>query len=225
MNRNAQAVVLAALGALTLRIGVTDEHTRYVNEAMRWPLVVSGVLMLLLALGRVLDRADDGERATPAVWVLLLPVVVGLAVQPAALGAYVADRRVNDVSAQQYDEPAVAPLPRDRTTDIGVAEFVSLAAGYGETLAGSEVRLVGFVTHDGGSWFLNRLTIRCCAADASAFRVRIDADEVPGDVPAERTWVRVVGRWVEGTGVDGADLPALKASSVERVPAPRQQYE
>ncbi|MEV5003230.1 TIGR03943 family putative permease subunit [Nocardioides sp. LML1-1-1.1] len=225
MNRNAQAVVLAALGALTLRVSVTDEHTRYVNAAMKWPLVVSGVLMLLLALSRVLRREDGGEPTTPAVWVLLLPVVVGLAVQPAALGAYVADRRVNDVSAQQYDEPAVDPLPRDRTTDVGLAEFVSLAAGYGEALAGREVRLVGFVTHADGAWFVNRLTISCCAADASAFRVRIDAGDVRVDVPAEKTWVRVVGRWAEGTGVEGVDLPALRASAVEEVPAPRQPYE
>lgn len=231
MNRNAQAVVLTALGAVALRVGATDEHAQYVNSWMQWPLIVSGALMVLLAFTRVFERpgaggdehADGGHRATPAVWALLLPVTVAFVVQPPALGAYVADRRVNEVGASSYEEAAVAPFPEGQTNDVLVSEFVTLAATYGEVLEGNEFRLVGFVTRDDDEWFVTRLSISCCAADAAAFRVQVQGAESP----AEEQWVEVVGRWVSGTGdgVDPAEAPAVEASSVTPVDAPKRQYE
>ncbi len=50
MNRTAQALVLTAIGGVSLRIGITSEYANYVNEWMRWPLVVSGVLLIGLAI-------------------------------------------------------------------------------------------------------------------------------------------------------------------------------
>lgn len=238
MNRNAQAVVLTALGAVALRVGATEEHAQYVNSWMQWPLVVSGALMVLLAFTRVFERpgagddehGDDqhgdgrhGDRATPAVWALLLPVTVAFVVQPPALGAYVADRRVNEVGASSYEEAAVAPFPEGRTNDVLVSEFVTLAATYGEVLEGNEFRLVGFVTRDDEEWFVTRLSISCCAADAAAFRVQVQGVESP----AEEQWVEVVGTWVSGTGdgVDPAEAPAVEARSVSPVDAPKRQYQ
>lgn len=224
VNRNAQAVVLTALGAVALRVGATDEHARYVNAWMQWPLVVSGALLVLLAFTRVFERYDSGEeRATMALWALLLPVVVAFVVQPPALGAYVADRRVNEVGETAYEEAAVAPFSEGRTNDVLVSEFVTLAATYGEVLEGPEFRLVGFVTRDGGEWFVTRLAINCCAADVAAFRVRVAGVESP----AEEQWVEVVGTWVSGTGdgVDPAEAPAVDARSVVAVDTPKRQYE
>lgn len=234
MNRNAQAVVLTALGAVALRVGVTDEHTQYVNSWMQWPLIVSGALMVALAFTRVFERTehagehsgehgDGGHRATPAVWALLLPVVVAFVVQPPALGSYVADRRVNEVGSASYDEAAVALFSSGEVNDVTVSEFVALASTYGEVLEGNEFRLVGFVTSDDGEWFVTRLSISCCAADAAAFRVRVDGEGAPPD----EQWVEVVGTWISGTGegVDPSSAPALAASSVEVVAAPKRQYE
>jgi uncharacterized repeat protein (TIGR03943 family) len=101
-----------------------------------------------------------------------------------------------------------------------VAEFVALAASYPEILADHDVRLTGFVTRDGDDWFVTRLTMRCCAADASAYRVRVDGMAAP----PEEQWVQVTGSWVPGTGADGG-TPALVASEVQEVAEPRQPYE
>lgn len=227
MNRNAQAVVLMALGAVALRVGITDEWTKYVNEWMKWPLVVSGVLLVGLAFSTVLERHEDDHPTTPAAWALLLPVVIAFVVQPAALGAFVADRRVNDVAAVAYDDAAVAPLAAGQTHEMLVSEFVALAASYGEVITDRDVKLTGFVTHDDEGWYLTRLTLRCCAADAAAFRVRIDG----ADAPPDDQWVSVVGRWVEGTGEgvgEGAgatEAPAIAAGEVTRVREPKQHYE
>lgn len=224
MNRNAQAVVLTAIGAVALRVGITDEHTRYVNEWMRWPLIVSGVLLVGLAFTTVFGRREDDEHpATPAVWALLLPVVIGFVVQPPALGGYVADRRVNDVASVSYDKAAVASLAEGQTHDMLVSEFVALASTYGEVITDRDVKLTGFVTRDDDGWYVTRLTLRCCAADAAAFRVRVEGAEPPPD----NQWIEVVGTWVEGTGegADATEAPAVTAGEVTEIPEPRQHYE
>ncbi|WP_408897793.1 TIGR03943 family putative permease subunit [Nocardioides sp. R1-1] len=223
MNRNAQAVVLAAIGAVALRVGVTDEYARYVNDWMKWPLVVSGAAMVALAFLAVFSSRYDDSDSSRAVWALLLPVVVAFVVQPPALGAYVAERRANDVAAVQIDKAAVAALPAGQVNDLLVSEFVAYASAYPEVLTEREVRLVGFATHDGDGWYVTRLSISCCAADALAFRVRVDG----ADAPADEQWVEVVGSWVSGTGegVGATDPPVLAATAVTPVQEPKRPYE
>ncbi|GAA1511563.1 TIGR03943 family putative permease subunit [Nocardioides humi] len=227
MNRNAQSVVLAALGAVALRVGVTDEYARYVNDWMKWPLVVSGVAMVGLAFLAVFSRRHDEHESSPAVWALLLPIVIAFVVQPPALGAYVAERRANDVTAVKYDKAAVAPLPEGQVSDVLVSEFVAYASAYGEVLTGHQVRLLGFVTHDEDGWYVTRLSISCCAADALAFRVRVDDAAVSADAPADEQWVEVVGSWVEGTGegLGAEDAPIIAATEVTPTSPPKRPYE
>lgn len=223
VNRNAQTVVLTAIGAIALRIGITDEWTRYVNEWMKWPLILSGALLVALAFSTVVGGRHDNHPTTPAAWALLIPVVIAFVVQPTALGAYVADRRVNDVEAVSYDEAAVAQLAEGEIHAMLVSEFVALAATYGEVITDRDVKLTGFVTRDDDGWYLTRLTLRCCAADAAAFRVRVDGAEAPPD----NQWVTVVGQWVAGTGegVDATEAPAVTASDVDTIREPKQHYE
>jgi uncharacterized repeat protein (TIGR03943 family) len=221
VNRNAQAVVLTAIGAVALRVGATDEHTQFVNGWMQWPLVVSGLLLVGLAFTRVFDRTEEDGPTTPAAWAILLPVIVAFVVQPPALGAYVADRRVNEVGDESLDPAAVAPFSPTEPNDVLVSELVALAATYGEALEGNDFRLTGFVTRDGDDWFVTRIAISCCAADAAAFRVRVDGVESP----PEEQWVEVVGAWVAGTGVDAGDAPAVSAATVRAVDVPKRQYE
>ncbi|MDQ6524818.1 TIGR03943 family protein [Nocardioides sp. LHD-245] len=226
MNRNAQAVVLAAIGAVALRVGATDEYARYVNDWMKWPLVVSGVAMVALAFLAVFSRSHDDDQASPAVWALLLPVVVAFVVQPPALGAYVAERRANDVAAVRLDKAAVAPLPTGEVNDMLVSEFVAYASVYPEVLTDRQVRLVGFVTRDDEGWYVTRLSISCCAADALAFRVRAAGPD-GSEVPAEEQWVEVVGTWVSGTGegIGATDAPVLEVAEVVPTAAPKRPYE
>ncbi len=232
MNRAAQTLVLTALGGVALRVAWTGEYARYVNEWMRWPLFVSGLLLVGLALNAVLDKdgdrdevGDDHEHSTTRfAWLLLLPVLVAFVVQPPALGSYVAQRRANDLSASAYTDAAIAPLPADEVTPLPIASFVARAAtDDGSSLVGGPVRLTGFVTSGGGDWFVTRLAISCCAADAAAFRVRVDGV----DAPADEQWIEVEGTWVEGTGVTTGrdDAPALLADDVTLIGEPDRPYE
>lgn len=227
MNRAAQALVLTAIGGIALRVSWTDEYARYVNEWMRWPLFASGLLLVGLAATAALGPAPEepDHPTTRFAWLLLVPVLVAFVVQPPALGSYVAERSANDLDASAYTDAAVAPLPPGEVVDVTIAGFVARAAtDDGSTLVDREVRLTGFVTaDDAGSWYVTRLSISCCAADAAAFRVRVDG----ADAPPEEHWVEVTGTWVEGTGVDTArdDTPAVTAADIVTIEPPDRPYE
>lgn len=223
MNRTAQMLVLTAIGGVALRVGITDEYANYVREWMRWPLVVSGVLLVLLALTASVGRLKDDEYSTgPVAWLLILPVVIGFVVQPPALGAYVADRRSNESDASRYSEPVVVGLEETGVNTIPVSNFVARAAtDDGSTLVGATVRLVGFVSVDDDAWHVTRLAIACCAADAAAFRVAVEGVDAP---PVDE-WVEVTGTWVEGTGTAPGETPVLTAEDVTVVDKPDRPYE
>ena len=93
----------------------------------------------------------------------------------------------------------------------------------GRTLAGRTVEMTGFVTPDpDGGWWLTRLQLACCAADAVATKIK------PKDVPElpANTWVTVTGTWVPGGGTQRDDaIPFVSVSDLRKVPAPSNPYE
>lgn len=224
MNRTAQSLILTAIGGVVLRVGITDEHANYVNSWMQWPLVASGLLLIGLAVSAVF-RGHEGDQhpsGTSVAWLLILPVVIGLVVQPPALGGYVADRRSNDVSPERFADAAVQPLSESGENVLPVSVFVARAdLDDGETLRRVTVRLTGFVTVDDSGWYVTRLAIACCAADAGAFRVRVAG----ADAPPVDQWVDVVGTWVEGTGTNARQTPVIAADQVIHVDNPKRPYE
>lgn len=228
MTRAAQAVMLSVLGILMLRIGLTDEHLRYVQPWMRWGVLVTGGFLLLFSA--VYLWADDEEdddlrhehRAPLSAWLLLVPSLVVALVAPQALGAYVAERRANPAPATPiaYFEPLAATDP----VSMKVVDFVTRAQlDTDQALRGRTVTLTGFVSREGDRWFVTRIGINCCAADAFAWKVEVAGAEAP----PEQSWVRVTGRWEPVTPDPTAPppTPVLVAADVVGIEAPRNQYE
>lgn len=239
MTRQTQALVLSTLGALLLRLGISDEHLRYVNAWMRWPLVATGVLVIGLSLAHLFgssaadphsgdhpeDHPGEHEHRVPRTsWLLLAPFLVVFLVAPQPLGSFVADRRSNRVVADPI--AYFSPLPAGEVVPMTVTDFV-VRAQYDDTgsLTGRPVELTGFVSQKGDDWFVSRISINCCAADAMAYRVRaVDAEMPPVD-----SWVKVVGTWVPPERARAADEipedPALAIASLVPIKEPRQPYE
>jgi hypothetical protein len=73
------------------------------------------------------------------------------------------------------------PLPAQPVVPLTLAEFSGRARWDQASLTGRRVRLTGFVTpaREGG-WYLTRMSLRCCAADAMVWRVAVTA---AGPVP------------------------------------------
>ncbi len=238
MTRATQGVLLTLVGAVLIRITVDDTYLRYVNTWMRWPVLLCGVVLVLLSVSDLVtssrdprsesdgdeDREDVAHRVPRAAWLLFLPPLVIFFVSPPALGAFLAERATEapPPSSGQLDS-MLAPLPDEDPVEMGVTEFfVRAVYDQGVSLPERRVSLVGFVSLDeDGHWYVTRLGINCCAADATVTRVVVRG----ADAPPRDQWVRVTGTWVDGSGTEEDTAPAVDAEDVTTVEAPRYEYE
>lgn len=218
-----QGLVAAALAAVLLRITLTGEYLNFVQPWMRWPLLVTGLALLLMAVRPALGWGPVGNAVPQTSWLLLLPTLIVFTVAPPPLGAYIAERRVTQAPAT-LPAPVTVPVSTDGgPLELGVEEFTWGAADPDDVmdLAGQVVRMEGFVSTDKeGSWYLTRLVIYCCAADVSVERVKIIGQPAP---PRDQ-WIRVTGTWVQGTGAVRSDPAQLTASRLVRIPTPKNPY-
>ena len=236
MRRYGGPVLLCLVGAAVLRITLLgDLYHRYVQAALRPYLIASGVALILLGVTTALLRNpsghtpdDDGHghhgAAGPRIaWLLTLPALALLLFPPPALGSYSAGREAAQRAAQGVGRfPA---LPAGNPVELTLAGFSSRAIyDSGRSLTGRTVRMTGFVTRGaGGTWYLTRLMVTCCAADATTSKVEIRGAEAP---PTD-TWVTVTGTWHPRgeLGSDAAWPPALDATSARTVQQPSDPYE
>ncbi|MFC8517631.1 TIGR03943 family putative permease subunit [Streptomyces sp. NPDC057257] len=242
MRRYGSALLLVLVGAAVLRISLlSDLYLRYVQAGLRPYLVVSGVVLVGLGVLSAVVRRDresyDDEHAEghehghahhgPRVaWLLALPALALLLFPPPALGSYSAGREAAEVAAQGVGSfPA---LPAGDPVELTLAQFSSRAMyDSGRSLKGRTVRMTGFVTHgDDGTWYLTRLLVSCCAADATTSKVEIRGAEAR-DAPPVDTWVTVTGIWHPRgkLGTDAAWPPVLDAATVRTVRQPADPYE
>jgi uncharacterized repeat protein (TIGR03943 family) len=241
VRRYGPALLLVLVGAAILRISAFSAlYLRYVQAGLRPYLIVSGAALVLLGIAMAVVRHsaddahdDDGDphshehghahHGPRVAWLLTLPALALLLFPPPALGSYSAEREAAQRAAQGV---GVFPaLPAGDPVELGVGEFSSRAIyDSGRSLKGRIVRMTGFVTHgDDGTWYVTRLLVSCCAADASTSKAEIrGADALPAD-----TWVTVTGTWhPKGKlGTDAAWPPVLDATAVERVEQPADPYE
>jgi uncharacterized repeat protein (TIGR03943 family) len=251
VRRYGSAVLLLLTGGAVLRISLFSElYLRYVQAALRPYLVISGSLLIVLGLVAAVrgmrktpeaeehehddhehedDHDDHGHSHTggPRIaWLLTLPALALLLFPPPALGSYSASREEAQRAAQGVGSfPA---LPAGKVLDISVAQYSSRAIyDTGHSLKGRTLRMTGFVTHDSdGTWYLTRLLVTCCAADATISKVEIRGDASDG-APQTDTWVTVTGTWVPKgkLGTDAAWPPVLESTSVKQVKQPADPYD
>ncbi|MFM7598529.1 MAG: TIGR03943 family putative permease subunit [Actinomycetota bacterium] len=243
MRRDVQAVILILVGGAVLRISIGDTFLNYVKDVMKPWLIASGAVLVVLgvlALIDVLRKGRTDDEATPhdephehddghghahgprAAWLLLLPVLAIFLIAPPALGAYAAAR--DTTNAVQPRQASAPPLPAGDPVTITVSDYVGRAVwDEGRTLEGRNVQMIGFVTpNPEGGWWLTRLALACCAADALASKIQVlDTADLPAN-----TWVSVTGTWVPGGGTKSdTAIPLLKVDEIAEVPQPKNPYE
>lgn len=224
-----QVLVLAASAALIARLVVTDQYLYYVKDSLLLALIASGIVLAALAVFAFKDAwsaagpdedhepdcahdhgHDHGHGGPLAAWLLVLPLLTVLIIAPAPLGAFTAARSaLAPPSALQGQD--LGPLPPGDPVPLEVANFVG-RANYGAsgTLVDRTVEMAGFVTpNPDGSWWLTRIGVGCCAADA--FGVRVLVRDGP-DLPADH-WVTVTGTYVTDTGTVPGEIPEMTIDS------------
>jgi uncharacterized repeat protein (TIGR03943 family) len=233
-----RSVLLAVLGGTAIWLWWSGEALNYVRPGLAPYLAASGVIVLLLGLlppvgllGGQTNHADGhtGHRHRARVgWLLLVPVLVVLVVQPAALGSYaVSSRAATPAGGADGEYPPLA-APVRGAVPMSMAEFVTRALrDPDQSLAGVRVRLVGFVApaEGGDGYRLTRFTVFCCAADAEAFQAVVRGDPTPR---ARDQWLEVEGTWLpRPAAVDDptALLPVLDADVVHPVGPAHPPYE
>ena len=244
MNEDAHAGILLTLGALALRLGLTDAHLAYIRPAMGPVLALAGAVLVvlggvvLLRPGRRVASADGASRdhghghdhagTSRVAWLLIAPILAIAVVVPRPLGAFAANRGAATVPTPSRADLGPLPAAADRggPVDLSLKEFVGRAVyDQGRSLRGAPVRLQGFVTPDsrGAGFLLTRFIVTCCAADARPLRVAIRGLAPPW--PAADTWLAVTGTWrPEQRTAEDQRPPVLDATDVRPIAAPASPY-
>ncbi|MFI6039633.1 TIGR03943 family putative permease subunit [Streptomyces sp. NPDC051315] len=168
-------------------------------------------------------HGHDHSGVPRVAWLLFLPALSLLFYAPPALGSFTASREAPKVVAV-VEEDGFDPLPATSPLPITLTDFTQrVQQDTGRAIEGRTVRMTGFVTPAGGGdgWYLTRILLSCCAADAQSVKVRVYGVEAP----AADTWVTVTGTWhADGTLGTQSAAVALDARSVERTERPSNGY-
>jgi uncharacterized repeat protein (TIGR03943 family) len=86
------------------------------------------------------------------------------------------------------------------------------------------VRLTGFIVHDGGTVYVARLVITCCAADAMPVKVKLYGKDFGG--LKDDQWLDVTGRLQPKTATESNGYtPSFTVSDLVPITAPADPYE
>jgi putative membrane protein len=153
-------------------------------------------------------------------------MLVLLLIAPPALGSFSASRAGTALRGAQTSN--LPPLPDGDPVHLSVLDYASRAVfDHGDSLRGHHVTLSGFVLPgDGGTWYLTRMVITCCAADAQPIKVGLTGS-VPAGLAAN-DWIKVTGSYAprqDKDPVNGEAIPYLTVDTSGPIPAPASQYE
>jgi uncharacterized repeat protein (TIGR03943 family) len=238
-DEQTRSLLLVVLGATAVWLWWSGQALNYVRPGLVTWLGVGGVVVVLLGLlpplGLLGKETAAGQTSGHhqhrgrVGWLLLVPVLVVMLVQPAALGSYaVSGRSAVPGGGDGGFDPLAAPVRG--AVPMSMAEFVTRAVrDPGQSLAGVRVRLVGFVAPSEGKeggYRLTRFVIFCCAADAEALQAVVRGDSTPR---ARDQWLEVEGTWlprpVAAEDDPSPPPPALQVASVRPIAPARPPYE
>jgi uncharacterized repeat protein (TIGR03943 family) len=236
VSRLVRGTTVLLVGAVLVRLTVTDAYQRYVRVGLGPWLLAAGVLLVVLGgvgVVRALRAADDPDQheeghehpgGNRVGWLLLAPVLALLLVTPPALGSYAVDRSTVTVTGSA---PVFDPLPAsDGPRVLKLQEFQDRAVDRsGASLGGRTVTVTGFVARerDGDGFRLARYQIACCAADAVAAVVRVVGPAAAAaGTPRREQWFTVTGTF-HAVGADG--VPELTATDLRPIATPVDPYE
>jgi uncharacterized repeat protein (TIGR03943 family) len=174
------------------------------------------------------DHGHSHKAGAPrTAWLLFLPVLAIFLIAPPALGSFTASRATaRSAPAAAPPSKGYAPLPDGSPVPMSISEYIGRAFaphdGLPATLPGHRVVLTGFVMPSGqGRWYLARLHIACCAADAFAMQVSVRG----AAMPPKDSWVQVTGAWTPPPKTNRTIVQPIAALAVSRIPKPHDPYE
>jgi uncharacterized repeat protein (TIGR03943 family) len=239
------AVVLLLAGATLAKLALTGQYVRYVKAGLR-PVLLAAAIVLLIVAALSLAQAVRRRAGTPehhdvhghdddghghrhgrfdVAWLLVLPMLALLLIAPPALGSYTAARTGTALGAARTSD--LAPLPDGDPVRVSLLDYASRAVfDHGATLTGRHIILSGFLLPARrGGWYLTRMVITCCAADAQPIKVGLTGNLPTGLKPND--WLEVTGTYTTQTASDEVNaqtIPYVQVDMTRPIPAPQEQY-
>jgi uncharacterized repeat protein (TIGR03943 family) len=244
VSRETENTILLLVGVSVAMITVTGAFTRYVKPGLLPWLVASAVLLIALALAVIIadirrggpragdacegsgDHGDGHSHRTPIVWLLVVPILVLIFVNPPALRPSAAGPSVTSVSNAVLNR-AFPPLPPGAAPEVSLPEVLMREAqDTTGSLTGRLITVTGFVLNDAQGVDLGRIVIICCAADAQLARIHLRGPAANGAAGLpDNTWIRVEGKVTPAPRQQhSATIPTLEAVKVTRIDAPANPY-
>jgi uncharacterized repeat protein (TIGR03943 family) len=250
VRRDLHALVLLLVGGTLLKLAATGDYVRYVKAGLRPYLIAAGVVLVVVAVFSLLGRLRAGARHDSAAgsdghgggeddghghgqgrgwldvaWLLVVPMAVLLLIAPSALGSYSAARSGTALGAASTSD--YPPLPSGDPVRVSVLDYATRAVfDKGQSLGSRQITLSGFLLAAPSGWYLTRMVITCCAADAQPIKVGLTGS-VPSGLTANE-WLEVTGRYstkVDHDSVNGETIPYLDVTTAQPITAPKEQYD
>jgi putative membrane protein len=231
MQKLLRAGLLVAWTSFFVWLWVTGERARYLGPRTYWviPFGVAflggaALVHLLTLRTRRSKPISTGDLARTGL--LLVPLLAVIVVPSPDLGALAASRKATAVGLAASGAPSIEGVEHVEDPSFIDIHHANQSRRYGEALGvtvGTEVDLVGFVTHDselaveGTQFTLTRFYVSCCAADAIPYSVAVDGGST--DYPDER-WLSVRGALEERAG----RLVVVAEGGVRPVTEPEDPY-
>jgi uncharacterized repeat protein (TIGR03943 family) len=233
---DAVAITLLGLsGGFLGWLALSGEYRLYLRPVMIWTIAPAAAFLIGLAIWKVIsairsrpsttavsEPVDEGRHeadrhSISLPWLLLVPCLIIAIIGPTSLGSFGA--AAAPPPAVEVPTGGYPPLPPGDPLELPIQVYVDRASfGGAATLQGRRFTIIGFVSPGSDkAWYLTRLLIRCCVADALPVQVR--AVGAPAEKPDQ--WVRVTGSYLSSE-ID--HTARLQVEKVEPVPQPKDPY-
>jgi uncharacterized repeat protein (TIGR03943 family) len=235
VNRGAQASVLLLLGGALGYAGLTDLYLRYVKAGLRPLLLVAGAVLVVAAIVTIWserrarttgprEQAEHEHREPRISWLLVLPLLALVFAAPPPPGSYAA-MRTGTALQQPWD---LSDLPAGDPVPLSLVDYAGRAAyDHGRTLGDRRIATSGFISLDeGGTPYLVRMVLNCCAADAQPVKVGLTGRIPP--ILEPDTWYEITGTYTDQQAADPVNngvIPYITVVQARPVPAPDDQYD
>jgi uncharacterized repeat protein (TIGR03943 family) len=231
-----KGIVLRGIGLFMFVLWVRGSLPLYIHERFVWLVVATSIGLVWIGaiyhsrrVG-IPDHAHHhhGEFSWGGLFLVLLPIIFGLAAPQIPLGSdALRNRTVNVESMTSLAAPSntqVLLTPNRKRTILDWV-FVLLNDPGGAALVGEQADVTGFVYHEEGieaeTFLLSRFVVSCCAADAVPVSLPVfwsDSGSLEND-----QWVEVSGHF-EIRNIADTPTPVLVAESVTLVEMPEMPY-
>lgn len=238
MQTTLKAVTLIGMGLFLYSRFVNGTLFFYINERFMWLILFAAIGFMLVGISyryrpqHAHHHNHNGHQHFEFSWfglfLVILPVALGLLIPPKPLGAAAMVNRDVSIesltSAAAPDSNTILSKPKgDKNVLDWLVEFRQ--AKDPALFRGQEAKVIGFVYRDdrfGSDEFLvARFVLSCCAADASPMGLVARWPNSP-TLPDDQ-WVEVKGYFEPGH-FSGEAMPILVAESVTPTDIPERPY-